>query len=134
LYALGKIGGDEVLSPLLYCAARPEEDIKSVAIDILGMLANPRALPILEERLKDPSPAIRAKAIAALGNFRNPSLVPELLPFLDSNDGLLDAEAVTALARIGDSSLEDRFLDLLRSPHPQTRQAVALALGVLRIK
>jgi HEAT repeat protein len=103
-------------------------------VEILGMLADPRALSILVERLKEPSPAIRAKAIAALGNFRSPSLVAELLPFLDTNDGLLDAEAVSALARIGDSSLETRFIELLRSPHPQTRQAAALALGVLRIK
>jgi HEAT repeat protein len=133
LYALGKIGGEEVLPALLYCAARPEEDIKSVAVEVLGNLANPRTLPVLLERLKEPNPAIRAKAIAALGNFRNPSLIDELVPFLDSGDGLLDAEAVTALARIGDGSLETRFIELLRSPHPQTREAAAHALGELRI-
>ena len=134
LYALGKIGGDDVLPALLYCATRPEEDIKSVAIEILGNLANPRALPLLLERLKDPSPAIRAKAIAALGNFCNPTVIDALLPFLDSGDGLLDAEAITALARIGAGSLESRFIELLRSPHPQTREAAAHALGSLRIK
>src|ERR1035441_2886199 len=46
LDALGKIGGEAVLSPILYCAARPEEDLKSVAVEILGVLADSRALPI----------------------------------------------------------------------------------------
>ena len=102
-------------------------------MEVLGNLANPRPHPVLLERLKEPNPAIRAKAIAALGNFKNPSLIDELVPFLDSGDGLLDAEAVTALARIGDGSLETRFIELLRSPHPQTREAAAHALGELRI-
>lgn len=134
LYALGKIGGEEVLPALLYCAARPEEDIRSVAVEILGRLAFPRALPLLLERLEDQSAAVKAKAIAALGNYRDPSLVAKLVPFLEAGDGLLDAEAITALSRLGKSNLEAKFMELLRSPHPQTREAAALALGKLPVK
>ena len=74
LYALGRIGGEEVLPALVYCASRPEEDIRSVAVEVLGVLGLPGALPVLQERLKDSNPAIRAKAIAALGNFKPPAL------------------------------------------------------------
>jgi HEAT repeat protein len=134
LYALGKIGGDEVVPALLYCAARPEEDIKSVAVEILGRLAPPRAFPVIVERLKDPSPAIQAKAIAALGNFKEQSVVALLVPFLDAGDGLLDAEAITSLAMVGKSNLEVKFMEMLKSPHPQTREAAALALAKLPVR
>jgi HEAT repeat protein len=60
--------------------------------------------------------------------------VAVLVPFLDAGDGLLDAEAVSALARIGKSSLEAKFMEMLRSPHPQTREAAALALGELPVR
>jgi HEAT repeat protein len=133
LYALNRIGGDEVLPAVLYCATRPEEDIKSVAVEILGNLANPRAVPVLLECLKETNPAIQAKAIAALGNFKDPSIIDALLPFLDAGDGLLDTEAIASLARIGNGSLETRFIELLNSPHTQTREAAAHALGELRI-
>ena len=53
IYALGRIGGEQVIAPLLYCASRPEVDIKSVAIEVLGNLGHPKALPILMERLND---------------------------------------------------------------------------------
>ncbi len=129
LYALGRIGGEQVLPALIYCATRPEEDIRSVAVEVLGGLAHPKGLPAIVDCLKDPSPAIRAKAVAALGNFRDPTLASQLAPFLDENDGLLDAEAVRALARIGDSSLVGKFIELSHSPFPRTREAAAFALG-----
>lgn len=132
LYALGRIGGEQVLSPLLYCASRPEEDIKSVAIEVLGTLGHPKSLPVLMEGLKDPNPTIQAKTIAALKNFKDPALVRALLPFLDAGDGLLDAEAAFTLGHIGDGTLEPKIMELLRSPHQRTREAAAQALGTLR--
>jgi HEAT repeat protein len=45
LYALGRIGGEEVLPALLYCASRPEEDIRSVAVEVLGDLSFPARWP-----------------------------------------------------------------------------------------
>lgn len=133
LYALGRIGGEEVLPPLVYCASRPEDDIRSVAVEMLGVLALPGAIPTIRERLADPVPAIRAKAIAALGSFNDPSLAPLLIPFLDAGDGFLDAEAALSLSRIGGGKLEAKFIELLRSPHPRTREAAATALGRLKV-
>lgn len=52
IYALGEIGGQEVINPLVYCAGRPEADIRSAAVEILGRLADPSTLPILLERLE----------------------------------------------------------------------------------
>ena len=131
IHALGAIGGQRVMPPLLYCATRPEADLRVAAIDNLGRLAHPAALPVLKERLRDPGPGIVAKAIAALGNFSDPEIPGLLVPFLDANDGLQEVEALRALAKTGDAALESRFISLLASPHPLTREAAASALGEL---
>lgn len=134
IYALGRIGGDEVLPPLFYCATRPEDDIRSAAIEALGMLADPRTLPALKKHLQEPNTAIQVKAIAALGNCGAPEAAALLTGFLDAGDGFLDAEAAKALGVIGSAELEDKFLSLLASPHPATREAAAFALSHLPFK
>jgi len=133
IYALGKIGGEQVLPPLIYCAARPEEGIKSAAIEVLGELADPKGLPVLIEQLKDDNTAIVAKVIAALGNFQDPRLVQLLIPFLNRNDGLLDAEAALSLGKMGVVSQQGKLIELLSSPHAKTREAAATALGTLPV-
>jgi len=131
IYALGAIGGEHVLKPLIYCASRPEADLKAAAIDVLGNLAHPSTVPLLLEKLKDDNSGIRAKAIKALGSFADRSLTPHLLPFLDAGDGLTDVETVLALAKTGDILLEERIMQLANSPLRATRVAVATALGML---
>lgn len=133
IYALAEIGGDKVVSPLVYCASRPEVELKGAAIDALGTIAVRSTVQVLVERLKDENSGIQARAIRALGNFRDPALIPALLPFLESGDGLTDVEAILALSRIDNGSLEERFIALTRSPNVATRQAAATALGNLRV-
>jgi len=131
IYALGAIGGEKVINPLIYCASRPEDALKAAAIDVLGDLVQPSTVPLLLEKLKDINSGIRAKAIKALGNFADRSLNPHLLPFLDAGDGLTDSEAVLALVKTGDLSLEEKFIKLTSSPLSTTRAAAATALGIL---
>jgi HEAT repeat protein len=128
LYSLGAIGGERVLPPLVYCARRPEDDIRSVAVEVLGSLALPSALPVLLERLDDRVEAIQARAIAALGK-----LYERLRPFLEADDGSREAAAALALARLGDQSSGERIEALLASAHPSTRQAAATALSLLPV-
>lgn len=131
IYALGTIGGAGVLKPLVYCASRPEEDIRSAAVEVLGELAERSTLPVILEKLKDDNSAIRAKAIKALGNFADRGLSPHLIPFLEAGDGLTDIEAALALAKTGDHLLEERFIALASSPVAATRAAAATALGMI---
>lgn len=134
IYSLGAIGGERVLPPLIYCARRPEDDIRSVAVEVLGSLALPSALPVLLERLDDSTAAIQARAIAALGNFAaTTELYERLRPFLEADDGSREAEAALALARLGDRPSAERIAALLSSPHPSTRQAAATALSLLPV-
>lgn len=132
IYALGEIGGPDVIAPLVYCAGRPETDIRSAAVEILGRLADPSTLPVLLERLNDQNTAIRSRAITALSNFpASSALCDRLRPFLKANDGDLDAEAALAMVRLKDRSSTAGIISLLTSPYSSTRKAAATALSML---
>jgi len=130
IYALGEIGGVEVLKPLVYCARRPEVDIRSAAVAVLGKLAFPETLPVLMELLDDDNPAIQARTIAALRNFpASQELLDKLRPFLSASDGVLEAEAATALEAFKDLFSLPQIEALLTSPFASTRQAAAAAFS-----
>ena len=132
IYALGEIGGEAVISPLVYCAGRPEDDIRAAAVEMLGRLAATSTLPVLLERLNDPNPAIQARTITALSRFPvSVVLCERLRPFLKASDGDREAQAALALARLGDRSAMDGIISLLSSPFSSTRLAAATALSLL---
>lgn len=130
IYALGEIGGEQVLKPLLYCAARPEEELRSAAVSALGKIQLPQALSSIISALEDPSEAVQAQALAALGNAHPSSVAPEKIAgFLACSDGLREAEAARTIGKLGISSLANRLIPLLTSNHASTRLAAAEALG-----
>lgn len=135
IFALGEIGGEKVVAPLVYCAGRNEPDIRAAAIEVLGKLAVPSTLPVIMERLDDPNNAIRSRAIGALANFPpSVELFKRLRPFLSADDGALDADAALSLARLGDTESSGRITLLLASPHASTRSAAATALSILPLQ
>ena len=135
IYAMGEIGGDKVVAPLVYCAGRPEDGIRAAAVEVLGKITSPAVLPVLLEHLDDTNGAIQARAIAALANFpSSPELCERLRPFLDRQDGSLEAEAAIALARLGDQASAEQLIALLASPHSSTRKAAAQALSLLPLQ
>jgi HEAT repeat protein len=135
IYALGEIGGEMVLPPLVYCARRPEVDIRSAAAAALGKVALPAALTILVELLDDENPTVQAQAIAALRNFSvTPDVFSKLRPFLSASDGVLEAEAVLTLAKLNDQYSLGQIRELLTSHHASTRQAAATALSIIPLQ
>ena len=107
---------------------------QSVVVEILGNLANPRAIPVLLECLKEMNPAIQAKTIAALGDFKAPSTIDALLPFLDAGDGLLDTEAIASLALIGTDRIPgNKVYRTSQFTHTQPPETTAHALCELQI-
>lgn len=130
IYALGEIGGDVVLPPLVYCARRSEVDIRSAAAAVLGKLALSAALPILVELLDDENRSVQGRAIVALRNFAiTQDVLNKLRPFLDANDGVLEAEAAITLALLKDLSSLSKIHALLSSQHSSTRKGAATALS-----
>jgi len=134
IYALGEIGGEKVVAPLVYCAGRPEDDIRSAAVETLGRLAVPSTLPVLLKSLNDRNAAIQARAVKALSNFPpSADLCDHLRPFLKANDGDLEAATALAMAKLGDPHSLDGIISLLSSSHSSTRKAAATALSLLPI-
>lgn len=132
IHALGEIGGEKVIPPLVYCAARPEADIRSAAVETLGRLAVPATIPVLLERLADDNRAVQTRAITALGRFPAAAGVPERLrPFLKESDGSMEAEAALSLARMGDIAAASEIAALLTSPYAQVRASAATAMSLL---
>ncbi len=130
IYALGTIGGEKVLPPLVYCARRPEVDIRSAAVEMLGRLALPATLPVLVELLDDENRSVQGRVIAALRNFTvTPDVLNKLRSFLTAADGVLEAEAATTLAKLRDHYSLGLIEALLTSPYASTRQAAAIALS-----
>lgn len=135
IYALGKIGGEKVIAPLIYCAGRPETDIRAAAVEMLGSLAIPATLPALFERLEDQNNAVQARAITALGNFPpSDELRERLRPFLQADNGEIEGEAALSLARLGDFASASAITALLVSRHASTRKAAAVALSKLPLQ
>lgn len=135
IYALGEIGGERVLPPLVYCAKRPEVDIRSVATAVLGKLALPAALPILVELLDDIDPTVQGWAIAGLRNFQvTPDILNKLRPFLNASDGVLEAEAAITLSWLNDLYSLVQINELLTSHYASSRQAAAIALSRMSLQ
>lgn len=135
IYALGVIGGEGVLPPLVYCARRPEADIRSAAAEVLGRVALPAALPVLMALLDDENAGVQGRAIAALRNFPvTPDVLNKLRCFLNMSDGVLEAEAALTLAGLKDRHSLSNIQGLLTSRHASTRQAAATALSLMPLQ
>jgi len=135
IYALGEIGEERVLPPLVYCARRPEVDIRLVATAVLGKLALPAALPVLVELLDDVDPTVQGRAIAGLRNFQvTADILNRLRPFLNASDGVLEAEAALTLAWLNDLYALGPINELLTSHHASSRQAAATALSRISLQ
>lgn len=135
IYALGEIGGEKVLPPLVYCARRPEVDIRSAAAAALGKLVLPEAFKVLVELLGDENTAVQGRAIAALRNYPlSAGILIKLRPFLSASDGVLEAEAALTLAVLNDQDSLAQIRELLISQHASTRQSAAAALSIMPLQ
>jgi HEAT repeat protein len=60
------------VEPLLPYASHPDNNVRSVACDLLGALQDKRATLVLLQRLTDPIPFVRRSAGFALASIRDP--------------------------------------------------------------
>jgi HEAT repeat protein len=104
--ALGRIGGNEALEPLLALAESRNFFRTFPTIDILGRSRDPRVLPVLLRLIADPLYA--TEAVRALGRLGDPSAVPALLDSLSRASGSLVGAIAIALVAIHDAA-EQRF-------------------------
>ncbi|TLM62073.1 MAG: hypothetical protein FDZ69_13240 [Deltaproteobacteria bacterium] len=93
--------GRDALPMLIGQARCPDHDVRKFIVDILGEIADPRAIPTLMEALGDEDGNVRAAAAENLGKLRASEAVPRLLDAMSHPDVLLRFTILDALGKIG---------------------------------
>jgi HEAT repeat protein len=125
--AAGEIGrrGDREAVPDLLVRLRSETNIETrrAILEALGLVADPRAVPVLLEMAARPGEPARGEAIEALGAIADPRAVGPVSVLLA--DPRLEDVAARALGRMGSTALP-RLLSLLGDEHASTGAARGL--------
>jgi len=125
---LGTIGDREVgptLAGVLRVAADPE--VQLAAIEALGFVGGPLAIPPLEYALRSSDWRLRAKASTSLGRIGDPSVNSALAARLEDEDWWVRRNSAAALASLpGGGQL---LLRAIGSDDPLARDAAAEALA-----
>ena len=100
--ALGELGEERVLQPLLGALADGDKYVRRAAIQALGKLGDRSAVSALIDKLEDEDNETRSEAVKALGEIGDPAAAPALQTALkDSSYGVYTA-AQRALEQIGE--------------------------------
>ncbi len=129
--ALGQIGGEKVISPLLNALGDPDSSVKVAAIEALKELRDSRAVQPLIVCIKDKDPSVRATAASALGVFGSSGVTPLTKALADGHWAVRKA-AVEAFGRIKEVGQIDSVVKLLRDPDHDVRETACQALGKIR--
>ncbi|MEQ8768190.1 MAG: HEAT repeat domain-containing protein [Planctomycetota bacterium] len=139
--ALGMIGEERALPELLRIVREHSEhasdDIPVAAVQALGLMETPRAIPVLMQLAEDRSASqrLRAAAPVALGRISDPNAGLVLLQMLERNDlpQLVLWSALIGTGRHwegrGDAAVAGRLAFWMRDSNPQTKHFATIALG-----
>ena len=124
--------GDSSINGLLEVLMDKDAEVRCRAIEALGKIGNPSALPGLMKALNDEDEQARGKAAWALGKIRSPIAISALL---ETFNDVVDVWKVTiwAFGEIGDATTAPYLIELLRNKKWQQslKDDIAEALGKL---
>lgn len=147
--------GEKAVLPLIGALRSRSVPVRLGAIEALGMIQDPRAIPVLTAiPARDRSTEVRWAAVIALGEIGSPAAVPFLVTMLRDPDRYVRYGAAIALGRLGWEPENDdntaylliarqdwqsvrnlgagalpAIQDLLRDDNPEFRAAVVSILG-----
>ncbi|MFD8150589.1 HEAT repeat domain-containing protein [Streptomyces sp. NPDC059720] len=124
--------GPAAVETLTAAAGGHDEQHRALAVELLGLIRDRRALPALSAALDDPAPMVRAATAAALGRVGEPAAVAALTRTVrtDPSDRVV-AAAAEALGLIGDDHAVPALERTLR--HGTYRPAHTAARALLRL-
>lgn len=125
-WALGEIGGDPVVAPLIAALGDQEEEVRKYATRSLIKLNRLAVAPLIDFLMLPQQSLPEAAAIRALGDIADPAALEILLRHLD---GSSRADVVTALGKLKDPRAIDALVAVLQDPDWQVRMNAATALG-----
>jgi HEAT repeat protein len=133
IYALGKLGTEECMPPLIHALDNDkEEDVRAAAIRVLAEIKDPKTLPALILRLSDPSNTIQTMVAQALGNFRHRNLSHHLIPLLKRENKYLVMATLESLGKINAGDAVEEIIKLLDHTDPDVRKIAAKVLGEIQ--
>jgi HEAT repeat protein len=131
--ALGEIGDPVAVEPLIALLRGPEEDsdIRVVAMQSLGKLKDPRAVPVLLEIIgREGNEALWSAAAEALGTMGDLSAVPGLVKLLSSDKSGVRSIAVRTLGTLKANAAAPALVDTLKVEQSESfKYSLAIALG-----
>lgn len=104
----------DVLPPLLALLGGPDADVRTYAALSLGLLEDPRAVPMLVTAMEqDADPNVRYHAIEALGRIGSRTAAAAVARVAESRDFAVAFAALDALALVGEPSVASRIVPML---------------------
>ena len=136
---VGSAGDERAATNLLDLADAKDPLERAAALEALGRIAAPRALPSIERALSDPQPAVRNAAVRALGayvqdgSFDIAKLAPVLsAELLEARLAAISALTVTSLAQPAGATRAVQLRAAARDQAAEVRAAALRAMGRLR--
>ena len=131
--ALGEIGNDQAIKPLITTFNNPGVFVKMSAVEALGKIGNEQAIKLLITALKDPEDTLFngiSHVAGALGKIGNEQAIKPLITALeDSNDDVDRSSAARALGEIGNDQAVEPLITALEDSNDDVRKYAAYALG-----
>lgn len=139
--ALGHIGHQEAIFPLIYALRDPCSFVRRAAAIALGQMQAKEAQGALLNALEDSNFYVRRAAINAIGKLDIPEMGMVLLPLLDTSDLRIRRTVLIALRRLQADEAIPKMIDMLAvymtSPNHHDLPVVktlVVTLGDLRCK
>ncbi len=132
--ALGGIGNNRAVVPLLRHLRREDAGVAQFIIDALAELGDPRAVPALCRMTRNPSLILRYNAVRALGEFHDRRSIPFLIDALSDNANIVRLRAIDSLSSIDEATLWSPISELMDDPSPGVRAQAARAMGKLKAR
>jgi len=123
--------GKAAVLPLMALLGHRNPSVRVLVTEILGSIADPRALESLTEGLADSDRRVRLAAIAAIGRLNSQAAFARLLEALESGDSEFADIAARSLVNAG-ALVSQHIIDLLRVSNPELRARAARILGQIR--
>jgi HEAT repeat protein len=99
--ALGNSGDPRALDLLLAAlGAATDQPVRNTAVQMLGILRDPRAVGTLVALLADKEPRMRMHAVSSLGQIKDDRAVAPLIGLLADDDERVRIAAMDALGKI----------------------------------
>lgn len=130
--ALGEVGSDKVVGPLVIALKDAEPSVRVAAIESLSQVRDSRTIEAIKACLEDNDANVRAAATTALGAFGGGSAVSTLVQAVRDTHWSVRKAAVVALGNLKSAAGVSAVIPMLKDPDHDVREAACATLSKLR--